>query len=184
MACKTLTASRNKPCASSIAGIRAISFGVFDPMNRVVTTSTGVIALATKYAANTLARFDVKNTTAKYLENGTKGADTNGKNVKGSVMLTLAIPPATADHLAVTEIVDTFIDREWVCFIEYKDGTIVAAGSQFGAEVLVADGDTGGTANDLNGYTVTISTDESDYSRKYALSGAGLTDYAAALMDV
>lgn len=182
MICEVLTTGRNKPCKSSISGIRAISLGVYDPMNRIVTTSAGVVALSTKFGAGTLARFTVKNTTSKYLENATKGADTNGKNIKGTATFNLAIPPDVAEHIAVTKVVDTIMDREWVVFIEYKDGTIVAAGTQNGAECLLADGDTGATANDLNGYMLTITTDEYDFSRKYALSGAGLTEYATALM--
>jgi hypothetical protein len=45
-----------------------------------------------------------------------------------------------------------------VLFIEKKDGTIVVAGSQLGAQVITADDDTGGTIGDLNGYTVTFQT--------------------------
>jgi hypothetical protein len=55
------------------------------------------------------------------------------------------------------------------------------AGSQLGALAITADGDTGGTIGDLNGFTVTFQTMEPDYSRKYLLTGAGLTAYATAL---
>jgi hypothetical protein len=48
---------------------------------------------------------------------------------------------------------------EVVLFIERKDGTIVVAGSQLGAQVITADDDTG-TIGDLNGYTVTFQTME------------------------
>lgn len=178
----TLSGSHKRPTVSSINGIKAISFGLFDPLDRVVTTSAGVVALP--YGANTLARFDVKNTTAKYVETITKGGDTNAKSVAGTVPLTLAIEPDPTKHLSITKIVDTLIDRDWTAFLEYRDGTIVAIGSQNGAVVLTATGDTGGTANDLNGYTVTITTDEPDESRKYTLTGAGLTEYATALMAV
>jgi hypothetical protein len=67
-------------------------------------------------------------------------------------------------------------------FIYWKeDGTIVVAGSQL-AQVITADDDTGGTIGDLNGYTVTFQTMEPDFSRKYLVTGAGLTAYATALM--
>lgn len=182
--CPTLTKSRGKNCKSSVAGIRAIGFGVYDPMNRVVTTSAGVVALSAKYGAGTIARFDVKNTTSKYIQNMTKGADSNGKNIKGTATLTLAVMPDATERLAMAEIVDTFMDRDWVLFIEYKDGTILCAGSQNGAEVLLADNDSGATGNDLNGYMITITTDEQENADKYTLSGAGLTEYALAIMAV
>lgn len=180
--CATLTGSRKLPCKASVAGIRSIAFGVFDPMDRIVTTTAGVVTISGVYATSSLARFDVKNTTAKYLENATKGADTNSKSIKGAVSLHLTVPPDTADHIAVAKIADTLMDRQWVVFLELKDGTILCAGSQNGADVLTADADTGGTANDMNGFTVNITTDEIDFARKYALSGAGITEYASALM--
>lgn len=181
--CPTFSKSYKKPCKASTAGIMAATFGVYNTANRLVTTSTGVVDVASVYGADTLARFEVKNTTAKYLENGTKGADTNAKSVKGAISFNLAIPPDIQEHIAMSKVVDTMMDREWVIFLEMKDGTILPIGSQFGAEVLSADGDTGGTDNDLNGFIVNITTNEPDFARKYALSGDGLVDYAAALMD-
>ena len=184
LVCKTLGGSKNRPCRSSIAGIRSIGFAVYNPLNRVVTTPTGVIALATKYAASTITRFEVRSTTSKYLENAIKGSDTNGKNIKGTTTLTLSVPPDATERLEYAEIVDTLMDRTWVLFLELKDGSILVAGSQNGAEVLLSDSDTGATGSDLNGFMVTITTDEADFSSKYVLSGAGLTDYAAALKAV
>lgn len=180
--CLTLDKSYKKSCKASIAGIQAASFGVYDTANRLVTTSAGVVDVATVYGTGTLARFEVKNTTAKYLENGTKGLDTNAKSVKGAVTFNIAIPPDIATHIEKSKVVDTLMDREWVIFLEMKDGTILPIGSQFGAEILTAEGDTGGMDNDLNGYIVNITTNEPDFARKYALSGDGLVDYAAALM--
>lgn len=184
MACPVLTTSRKIPCTASIAGIKAISFGVYNSLSRVVTTTAGVVTIATPYTTGTLARFEVKNTTAKFLENGTKGADSNAKNVKGAVSLMLAIPAETADRLAVSKIADTLMDRQWVLFLELKDGSIVCAGSQNGADVLTLDADTGATGNDMNGFTVNITTDEHEFASKYTLTGAGITEYAAALMAV
>jgi hypothetical protein len=36
--------------------------------------------------------------------------------------------------------------------LKRKDGTIIVAGSQLGALAITADGDTGGTIGDLNGF--------------------------------
>jgi len=182
MSCATLTTSRTMPCNTSISGVRAVAFGVYKPLDRIVTTVSGVTDVASIYGAGTLARFEVKNTTAKYLENASKGADTNAKIVKGTFTLTLAIAPDLDDHLAVSKIADTLMDRQWVVFIEMKDGTILCAGTQNGADVLTIDGDTGGGGNDLNGFTVNITTEEPEFARKYVLSGAAITEYATALI--
>jgi hypothetical protein len=73
------------------------------------------------------------------------------------------------------------VKGEVVLFIEKKDGTIVVAGSQLGAQVITADDDTGGTIGDLNGYTVTFQTMDL-ISHENTVAGAGLTAYATALM--
>lgn len=87
----------------------------------------------------------------------------------------------SGEDLALNAAVEEMLKGEVVLFLEKKDGTIVAAGSQLGALAVTADSDTGGTIGDLNGYTVTFNTMEPDFSRKYLLTGAGLTEYATAL---
>jgi hypothetical protein len=57
-----------------------------------------------------------------------------------------------------TLMIEELLKGEVVLFIEKKDGTIVIAGSQLGALAITADGDTGGTIGDLNGFTVTFQT--------------------------
>jgi len=180
--CKTLTKSLKKPCVKSIAGVRAISFGLFDPMDRIATTSAGVVDVAAVYGAGTLSRFEVKSTTSKYTETRTTGEDTNSTNVKGTFPLMLAIPPDVTTRLDIAKIEQTLAERQWTLFIEYKDGSIVCAGSQNGADVLTSDSDSGATGTDRNGFMVNITTDEPDYSSLYVLSGDALVDYAAAIM--
>lgn len=180
--CRTLSKSKKLQCNKSVAGVRAISFGLYDPMNRIVTTTNGVVDLTTYYGADTLSRFEVKSTTSKYLENRTTGEDTRSTNIKGTFPLMLAIPPDATERIEVAKIEKTLADRQWVCFIEYKDGSIVAIGTQNGADVLTSDSDSGATATDRNGFMVTITTDEPDYASLYTLTGDALVDYAAALM--
>jgi hypothetical protein len=55
------------------------------------------------------------------------------------------------------------------------------AGSQLGALAITADGDRWNNRR-FKRFTVTFQTMEPDYSRKYLLTGAGLTAYATALM--
>lgn len=180
--CATLTGSRTRNCKPSIAGLRAVSFGVYDPTNRLETSATGVTDLATVYGAGTLARFAVKNTTTDLVETATKGADTNSKTVKGTMPLVLEAMPDSEHQLETSLVANTLMDREWVVFLEYRDGTIVAAGSQNGADCLNYVAQSGGTTEGLNGFTLTVTTDEPTDSRSYTLTGDALTEYAAALM--
>lgn len=180
MGCVTLTKSRKLACASSIPGIVAIGIAPYDSLDRVVTTATGVIALPALYSAGTIARLELKNTTTKFLENGVSGGDNRSIGVTGNIPCIFNVPKG--GDIETTLMVEELLKGEVVLFLEKKDGTICAAGSQLGALAITADGDTGGTIGDLNGYTVTFNTMEPDFSRKYLLTGDALTDYATALM--
>lgn len=176
----TLTKSRKLADISPQAGVRAVGIGAYNSLNRIATTATGVVDLATYFGAGTIARLEVKNTTTKFLENGISGGDNRSTGVNGSIPCVFNVP--AGGDLETTAMIEELMKGEVVLFLERNDGTIVCAGSQNGALVTTADGDTGGTVGDLNGYTVTFNTMEPDFSRKYILTGVGLVDYAAALM--
>lgn len=178
MSCVTLTLSRKLACTSKIAGVVAIGIAPYDSLDRVVTTGAGVVALP--YGAGTIARLELKNTATKYVENAVSGGDNRSTGVTGNIQCIFNI--AAGADIADTLMIEELLKGEVVLFIEKKDGTIVVAGSQLGAQAITADGDTGGTIGDLNGYTVTFQTMEPDFSRKYLVTGAGLTAYATALM--
>jgi len=178
MSCVTLTKSRKLACTSKIAGVVAIGIAPYDSLDRVVTTGAGVVTLP--YGAGTIARLELKNTATKYLENAVSGGDNRSTGVTGTIPCTFNV--AAGADIADTLMIEELLKGEVVLFIEKKDGTIVCAGSQLGAQAITADGDTGGTIGDLNGYTVTFQTMEPDFSRKYLVTGAGLTAYATALM--
>lgn len=175
----TLTKSRKLADISPMAGVRAIGIGAFNSLNRIVTTSTGVTDLATYFGAGTIARLELKNTTTKFLENGISGGDNRSTGVNGSIPCVFNVP--AGGDLETTAMVTELMKGEVVLFLERNDGVIMCAGSQNGALVTTADGDTGGQVGDLNGFTVTFNTMEPDFARKYILTGDGLVDYAAAL---
>jgi hypothetical protein len=60
--------------------------------------------------------------------------------------------------------------------LKRKDGTIIVAGSQLGGFSYHSRWNTGGTIGDLNGLRLLFKL--WNYSRKYLLTGAGLTAYA------
>lgn len=180
--CVTLTKSRKLACISKMPGVRAITIGEYDALNPIVRTAgTGVTDLPAIYGASSLARLELKNTTTKFLENGVSGGDSRSLAVTGNIPCVFNIPDGGS--VETTAMVEELLKGEFIAFLELKTGEIVAIGTQNGCLAVTADGDTGGTAGELNGYTVTIQTMENDYCRGYVLSGDALTKYAAALMD-
>lgn len=180
--CVTLEKSRKLGCASALPGIQAIGIAEFDQNKKIVKTNTGVTALALIYGADSIARFEVKNTTIKYIENGVSGGDNRSKGVKGTLPVVLNMPPGL--DVEVTTDIEQLMNGPVVFFIEKKNGDIFACGTQCGADAITIDSDTGGQSGDLDGFTVTFNTEEPHFSRLYKLSGAALVDYAAAIMDV
>ena len=178
--CVVLTKSRKLACASKQAGVKAVSIAPYDALNLIVKGATGVTALPAIYDAGSIARLELKNTTTKFLENGVSGGDNRSTGVTGNISCIFNIPEN--GEVETTKMVEELMKGEFVAFLELKNGKIVAIGSQNGAVVTTADGDTGATIGDLVGYTVNIQTTEPDFSKGYVLSGDALTSYAAALM--
>jgi hypothetical protein len=163
-----------------MAGIKAIGIAAFNSTVPLVKTAAGVVDIATSYGSGTIARLEVKNTTVNFVENGISGGDNRSSGVTGNLPLVLNVPDGA--DIEYVNMVEEMLKGEVCLFIEKKNGTIVVAGSQNGALAVTADDQTGGTIGDLNGFTETFQTMESDFSRGYLVTGQGLIDYAAALM--
>ena len=182
MSCVTLTGSRPLACISGEAGILATSIGVYDSLNRIVKTDTGVVTIAPSFGTLSLARFGVKSTTSNFVENGVSGGDNRSKGVTGSLSIILNVP--SGDGVTTAKLIQQLQNGEVVLFIEKKDGTVVIAGSQNGAMAITIDDQTGGKIGDLNGFTITFQTMEPDFSREYLLTAPALIEYAAAIKAV
>lgn len=180
MSCVTLTKSRKLACISKMPGVRAITIGAYDALDPITReTAGGVITLPAIYGVNSLARLELKNTTTKFLENAVSGGDNRSTGVTGNIACIFNVPDG--GDLETTLMVQELLKGEFVAFLELKSGVIVPIGVQNGCSAITADGDTGGTVGDLNGYTVTIQTMEPEFSRNYVMTGAALTSYAAGL---
>jgi len=163
-------------------GVRAIGILPFDGVNRILKTATGVVTLVPAVADLdvTIARFELKNTTTNFIENGISGGDNRSTGVTGNIPIILNVP--SGGDVELNTLVEELLKGEVVLFLEMNDGTIKIAGSQLGALAITADDQTGGTIGDLNGYTITFNTLEPDFSRGYILTEPALTEYAAAIM--
>ena len=182
---QTLTGSYTRPAGLSRAGVVAIGLAGFDPRKKLIKTVTGVVDLTTTFgAAVFIARFDIRDTTTKYLETDSVSGDNLAGEIAGTISFKLPIPANVTERVKIANVVDKFRQNtnRWVGFLEYADGTIKAIGSQYGGEFLAGTNDSGGTAQDLNGYMLTMTTREHEYSDLYTLTGAGLTQYAAGIM--
>lgn len=180
--CVALSGSRKLACTSGEAGILAVGIGVYNSAVRVEKTDTGVVTIAPSFAALSINRYEVKATTANYVENGVAGGDNRSKGVTGNLPIILNVP--IGDGVKTIAEVTKLLDGEVVLFIERKDGTVTVAGSRNGAMAITADDQTGGTIGDLNGVTVTFQTMEPDFSRTYLLTAPALIEYAAAIKAV
>ena len=182
-----LTKSRNLNCFTKKVGIRSLSIIQFDSLNRVATTSAGVVSLpaymltATLPAGAKIARFDVKNTTTNYTDTLTQNGDTRSGGRKGELPLVL-VSATGLDNIALAGIIDELTKTEFIGFLEMKNGDVFAIGSEFGAMIPTAVDTTGGQDGDLNGVTITISTDESDSFRKYWLASTAVAELLASTM--
>lgn len=182
-----LTKSRNLNCVTKKVGIKSISIVKYDPLNRVVTTSGGVVTLpdymlsATLPAGAKLARFDVKNTTSNYTDTLTNNMDTRSGGRKGQLPLVL-VSATGLDNTVLSDIVDQLTKTEFVGILEMKNGDFFAIGSQFGCMVSTAVDTTGGQDGDLNGVTLTIDTDEADSFRKYWLTAPAVAQVIASTL--
>jgi hypothetical protein len=182
-----LTKSRNLNCVTKLVGIRSISIITYDPLNRVATTSGGVVTLpdymltATLPAGAKIARFDVKNTTTNYNDTLTQNMDTRSGGRKGELSLVL-VSASGLDNVTLAEVVDQITKTEFVGFLEMKNGDVFAIGSGFGAMIPTVVDSTGGQAGDLNGVTITIATDEAESFRKYWLTAPALAQLLASTM--
>lgn len=182
-----LTKSRNLNCVTKKVGIKSLSIIKYDTLNRVVTTSGGVVTLpaymltATTPAGAKIARFDVKNTTSNYTDTLTNNIDTRSGGRKGQLPLVL-VSATGLDNIALSDIVDELTKTEFVAFLEMKNGDYFAIGSQFGCMVSTSVDTTGGQDGDLNGVTITIDTDEADSFRKYWMASASVAQLIASTM--
>lgn len=179
-ACVTIGGSRKLGCNSSMAGIQAVGIAPFDSLNKLVRTSTGVTTIADVFGEASIARFELKNTQTKYVETGTSGGDNRSRGVKGAMPMYLN--EKVGEDVKLAEVVDQLMNGPVVLFIERKDGRVFAAGSQCGGEFTNNISDTGGQSGDFSGFQLDFTSDEPDFSKLYMLTGAALTEYAAAIM--
>lgn len=179
--CFIPASSTNINCEAAISGLQAISVGEFDSTKKLVSTPTGVIAVATSFPANSLGRLEVKDVGNILTETGTGISGGGLFSVAGSLVVMIKV--GKGDDLKNAADVMNYLKGQLVIFLESKGDVVTAFGSQSGCEclsVVYTSGD--GAGNKM--YTVTFSALEYDFSSKYVLSGTGITEYKAAIKAV
>jgi hypothetical protein len=179
MGVSNIPKSRKIACNSGMSGVKAVGIADFDSLKKITVSGAGVTSLATIYSGSTIARLELKNSTVNYVENATVGGDNRSTSVIGDIPCVFNVAKAT--DLETVKLMNELLKGEVVLFLEKNDGSIVAAGSQLGAQVVTLNDQTGGAIGDLNGFTVTFHTEEPDLSRNYVLTSTALVDYAAAI---
>ena len=182
-----LTKSRNLACVSKKVGVRSISIVQYKPLERVATTTAGVVTLPAYMLTGTLpagakiARFDIKNTTTGFVDTKTNNADTRSGGRKGELSLVL-IPSIGVDNVVLANAVEELTKTEFVAFLEMKNGDVFALGTQYGAMTTTDVDQTGAQDGDLNGVTLTIMTDEAESFRKFWLTEPAVAQLLASTM--
>lgn len=146
----------------------------------VVTLPTYMLT-ATLPAGAKIARFDVKNTTTNYNDTLTQNMDTRSGGRKGELPLVL-VSGTGLDNVTLSDVIDEITKTEFVGFLEMKNGDVFAIGSQFGCMISTAVDSTGGQDGDLNGVTITITTDEADSFRKFWLTSTAVAQVIASTL--
>lgn len=146
-----------------------------------VETLPAYMLTATAPVGAKIARFDVKNTTTNYTDTLTNNMDTRSGGRKGELQLVL-VSATGLDNVILADIVNQLTNSEFVGFLEMKNGDVFSIGSQFGAMVTTAVDTTGAQSGDLDGVTLTISTDEADSFRKYWLTAPALAQLLASTL--
>jgi hypothetical protein len=175
----TLTKSRKLKDTSTQSGIRAIGIGKYESTDRIATTNAGVVSLEDQFGTASIARLEVKNDTIQFLETGIVDKNNRSTGYNGSITAMFSTPVGA--EIETANMITELCKGEVVLFLEQYDGTIKVAGSRNGAFASAPIAQTGAKIGDLKGYTISFITEEPDTADNYILSGAGITDYAAAL---
>jgi hypothetical protein len=155
MACQ-ITAGRLLGCKAGRGGIKNIFFANYDNYGFVVTgqevTSLGSLGV------DEVFQYEVKATVNTLTETGTASDDTG--NFVNMQSLAVTLPRMSADLQAQVQLICA---GRPIVFVEDYNGNILAVGYTAGTSSNCTKV-TGGAAADLNGFTLTVTAEESDLS--------------------
>lgn len=166
--CLTLSKGRKIACKSGSAGIKMVSFGVFDTAFSFSATSgeiTGIpVGLTAVYA------YETNNDGSNYVE--TIASDKQTRSTLFTGALNLVLPKIDTDTR--NEIMMLTKGLVWI-FVEDYNGNVYLVGKDSGADLIGGTIATGGARTDLNGYTLNFQSMENESFMK--LSSGATTSY-------
>jgi hypothetical protein len=150
MACD-LTGGRSKPCKDAVGGIRKIHFADFGDLGTVTLTDDEITDLSGTFTYHT---YDVKGNSS--LETNIQTSLENGTTFFEQV-LNVTLHKLTKEDNKELKLMA--YGRPHV-FIETFDGSVLCVGREHGAEVTGGTMVTGTAMGDLQGYTLTLTANE------------------------
>lgn len=168
-ACLTLSKGRLIACKTGSAGIKAVSFAVYDREIVIPALEGEITSLSGITAAYT---YDTNNDGSNYVE--TIASDKQTRSTLFTGALNLVLPKIDTDTR--NEVLMLTKGLVWA-FIEDYNGNVYLIGKDTGADLIGGTIATGGARTDLQGYTLNFQTMEVEPLMK--LSDAALAEYKA-----
>lgn len=160
----TLTSSRKKSGYAKPKGYKAIGFSVWDSANLIQTTADGIAEFP--LTAPDIFRFEVKNTADNFIETATKDRATMTSDKLGTGTFALMY----CDRVKNLNDAQALLDGVFNVFFEGNDGSIIAAGTINGAEILTVVEST-----DALGFVFTLETIEPKFAQ--TLTAPAIIEY-------
>jgi hypothetical protein len=155
----TITAGRAIPCKDFVGGIKAIYFGnLADFATGVVITAGAVSDLPTA----SIYKYELKPGSSSFTENIT--ADAVANTVFWEQVAEAALSAITETRGTATSRLEleAIARGRWVVFVQDENDNILMAGRIRGMDVTGGTTVTGQAHGDANGYTLTLTANESE----------------------
>lgn len=174
MACRSLSIGRSIPCIGGKSGFKAISISEYSRDN--IITGTNGLVTSLPVGITQSYRYEVKSNGSKF--EPTYNGDEETRNGVIDGVLTVILQKL---DMATTNELMQVAKKEVNIFVETYNGDILVIGAENGNILKTNLMSTGGAGNDLNGYTLTF-TSQSIFPYM-VLNGTASTTYNSIVID-
>lgn len=155
MAC-ILDSGRTRPCKDAVGGLRKVYFVDFGDLGNVTLTDDEITEIDGVF---TYYEYDIKGTESELTQN-VNSSSTNGTTFYEQV-LSLTLTKLTAEDNKELKLMT--YGRPHIFVEDYKGG-VMAVALENGADVTAGTAVTGTAMGDLNGYTLSLTGNETTYA--------------------